>query len=442
MKNFKRVLAVLLTLVILSGSFMCLAVDSEKQYYDYDKVLLLGDSQASGHTDYDYKNTEFTRIDDSFAAYVADDLGAELLPFACPGFRTIELRYMLDDNYRPDDKYLFSANLEDSPEKIIERIPAIQKAVKEADLITICIGGNDWGGYLGWVFEDVQLENPLPEDVKNAIVEYLQNVQVGDDIIEKIISIGNTFNAADELIMAIPEAINYCFEAMEENWKAIVEIIYENNPDVTLVAVGLFGGYLKTEEGAPDVVAQPNELAMLVEDGIIANGNKFMVKYQPEYGYIYVAPRNVIVETSHPTPAGHRTIADAILEALPDKRFQFNEDVALRNPNYTAIEHMTIYGYMDGTSATTFSPDAPLTEADLSKALNKIDESYKVTDSDKEVSSFKMAYKLYRLTDKKQFFRFVDIINFSIRVIVKNDFKLTRGEGAGILYSYLNNIAE
>lgn len=442
MKNFKRAIAVLLTLVIVSGSFVCFAVDSEKQYYDYEKVLLLGDSQASGHTDYDYKNTEFVRIEDSYGAYVADELGAELIPFACPGFRTIELRYMLDDNYRPNDKYLFSANLEDPPERIIARIPAMQQAVKDADLIIICIGGNDWGGYLGWVFEDVQLENPLPEDVKSAIVEYLKTAKVGDDIIEKIIEIGNTFNAADELMKAIPEAIDYCFKEMEKNWKAIVENIYENNPDVTLVAVGLFSGYLKTEKGAPDVVAQPNDLAMLVEDGIIANGNKFMVKYQPEYGYIYVAPRNVIVETSHPTPAGHRVVADTILNALPDKRFQFTEDVPLRNPAFTAIEYLTINGYMTGTSETTFSPDDALTEEAFSKAINKLDPSYKVSDSDKKVSKLKIIYNLYKMTDKSAFFDFIDILNFSIRVLVKCDNDISRDEFAGILYYYIQNFVK
>jgi lysophospholipase L1-like esterase len=442
MKNLKKALAVLLTLVLVSGSFMCFALDSEKQYFDYDKVLLLGDSQASGHTDYNYKNTEFIRIDDSYCAYVADDLGAELIPFACPGFRTIELRYMLDDNYRPDDKYLFSANLEDPPERIVARIPAMQQAVKDADVIIVCIGGNDWGGYLGWVFEDVQLENQLPDDVKNAIVEYLKNAKIGDDIIENIIKIGDTFNAADELLKAIPEAIEYCFRVMEENWKAIVEIIYENNPDVTLVAVGLFSGYLKTQEGVPDVVAQPNDLAMLVEDGIIANGNKFMVKYQPEYGYIYVAPRNVIVETAHPTPAGHRQIADAILNALPDKRFQYTEDVTLRNPAFTAIEYLTINGYMTGTSDTTFSPDDALTEEAFSKAINKIDSNYKVSDSDKKVSKLKIIYNLYKITDKSDFFDFIDILNFSIRVLVKCDNDISRDEFAGILYYYIQNFVK
>ena len=442
MKNFKRVMALLLTLVIVSGSFVCFAVDSEKQYYDYEKVLLLGDSQASGFTDYGNEETEFTYAPDSFAAYVANDLGAELLPMACPGFRSVELRYLLDDNYRPDDKFLFTAVPHTPKDELIAKGPAVRSAIAESDLIVICIGGNDWGGYLGWVVADVQLENALPEEYRTAVREYLENANASEDVIAKIIELADTFNALDDLIKAIPEAVDYAFKSLEENWKAIIEYIYENNPDVTLVSVGLFGGYYKTEQGAPDVVAQPNDLAMLVEDGIIANGNKFMVKYQPEYGYIYVAPRGVIVETSHPTPAGHRVIADTILNALPDKRFQYTEDVALRHPAFTAIEYLTINGYMTGTSETTFSPDEAITEDAFSKAVNKVDSSYKISDSTKAVSKLKIIYTLYKITDKSAFFDFIDILNFSIRVLTKCDNDISRGEFAGIFYYYIQNFVK
>ena len=108
MKAFNKILAVLMTLVIASGSWVCFAVDGEKQYHEYEKVMLLGDSEASGFTDYGDEMSEFTYVPDSYAAYVADELDAELIPMACPGFRTIELRCMLDDNYKPDDKYLFT----------------------------------------------------------------------------------------------------------------------------------------------------------------------------------------------------------------------------------------------------------------------------------------------------------------------------------------------
>ena len=175
MKLFKRTIALLLTLVILSGSMMCFAVDGEKQYYDYDKILLLGDSQASGYSDYRDIYSEFCYVEESYAAYLAKDLGAELLPFACPGFRTIELRYMLDDNYAGDDR-LFNA-VPSLPREAFEASkPYIRQAIKDADIITIGIGGNDWGAYLTWIMASVQLENKLPEEFRNELAKYLKNL--------------------------------------------------------------------------------------------------------------------------------------------------------------------------------------------------------------------------------------------------------------------------
>lgn len=146
MKIMKRTVAVLMALILVSSSFACFAVDSEKKYHDYNKVLLLGDSEASGFTDYGDEMSEFTYVPDSYAAYVAEELGAELIPMACPGFRTIELRYMLDDSYRPDDKYLFTEVPRTPVDEIVAKSPAMRQAIKDSDLIMIGIGGNDWGG--------------------------------------------------------------------------------------------------------------------------------------------------------------------------------------------------------------------------------------------------------------------------------------------------------
>ncbi|MBQ1995820.1 MAG: hypothetical protein II237_06485, partial [Clostridia bacterium] len=78
MKNLKKILAVTLSLIVAFSSLILTVNASEKQYFNYNKVLLLGDSEASGFTDYGDEFSEFTRVDDSYAAYVADDLGAEL----------------------------------------------------------------------------------------------------------------------------------------------------------------------------------------------------------------------------------------------------------------------------------------------------------------------------------------------------------------------------
>lgn len=439
MKIFKKAIAVLLTLVILSGSFVCFAAEGEKQYYNYEKVLLLGDSEASGFTDYGNEMSEFNRVDDSYAAYVADELGAELIPMACPGFRTIELRYMLDDTYRPDDKYLFDKVPHTPEDEIIAKSPALRQAIKESDLILIGIGGNDWGAYLGWVMADVELENALSEEYRNALRDFLEKATVEDDIIAKIIDLADYLNQLDELIVALPEALNYAFSNLRKNWEYIVEYIYENNPDVTLTVIGMFPTTLKTAEGEPDVILEYDPLALEAEQKIIDFGNKHMVDNIEKYGYIYVDTRGTVCELSHPTIAGHRFIADKIFEALPDARFQYSEDVSIRNQYYKAIEYLTLNGIMEGTSETAFSPDEALTKADFTKALCNITGNCEVTDSTDKVSKAELAFTLFKAAQKKDFDSFIDAVKFAFDVITTGDSTITRAEGAGLLYTFVQD---
>lgn len=148
MKRFiSRAVAVILTCVLAFGSSVCFAADSTesadaKKYYDYGTYVLLGDSVASGHNDLVYVDSEFKRVENSYGAYVADALGVNYVPMACPGFRTIDIRYMLEDDY-PGDDYLFHDS--HNPEVMKSRIPEYRRAISQAGLITLGVGGNDFG---------------------------------------------------------------------------------------------------------------------------------------------------------------------------------------------------------------------------------------------------------------------------------------------------------
>ncbi|MBQ8210498.1 MAG: S-layer homology domain-containing protein [Clostridia bacterium] len=408
MKTIKRTIAVLLALMLLSASLVCFAADGEKEYYNYEKVLLLGDSEASGFTDYGDEMSEFTRVDDSYAAYVADDLGAELLPMACPGFRTIELRTMLDDSYIVDDPYLFTEVPRTSEAEIRAKIPEMRQNIKDADMIVIGIGGNDWGAYLGWTLADVQLENELPEEYKTALREYLVNASFEDDIIGQIIYLADYLNAVDEIIEVLPEAAAYAFGNLETNWKYIVEYIYENNPDVTLVAVGMFPTYLKTEEGAPDVVIEPDAISAAVEDMMIEFGNRTMVNNQEKYGYIYVDTAGTVVETCHPTKAGHRHIADRILEALPDARFNLT-DVKMTDAEYKAVEYMYVNGYMTASADKKFNGDTKITKDEYSATLKALGSAIPAIGINNRVSVFELKLASFLLAQDKSM---TDVLEF------------------------------
>ena len=437
MKTLKKAIAVLLTLVLVSSLFVCVAANDEKQYLNYDKVMLLGDSEASGFTDYGDEMSEFTRIDNSYAAFVADDLGASVFyPYACPGFRTIELRYMLDDTYRPDDKYLFTQVPRTPKDEILAKTDAMRQAIKDSDLIMIGIGGNDWGAYLDWSTKDIKLENTLPAEFTEAFREYLKDATIEDDIIDQFIELANTFNAADELIEEIPKILEYGFSNLRTNWEYIVEYIYENNPDVTLAVIGMFPTYYQTEEGAPDVAAEPDSVSKVIIDAIVAYGNKHMIEGQKKYGYLYVEPKDVVVEISHPTVAGHRHIADIILESLPDARFPY-KDVAIGADEYKAIEYMYLNGFMTGADETTFNGDANITKAEFTGILNKITGIYEVSDSTSEITKLELTTSLYKVSGKSSFTDFFNHIIGLMKMIFEGQAfnNVTRSEAAYEIYN-------
>ena len=439
MKTLKRTIAVLLTLILVSSSFVCFAADGEKQYHKYTKSVLLGDSLASGFRDYEDVMSEFTYVEDSYAAYLAKDLGVEqYTAMACPGFRTIELRTMLEDDYVSNDPYLFEAVPHHSAEEILAKKDEMRQAIAEADLITIGIGGNDWGAYLGWVMSDFIEDHPLPEEFETALREYLAKASLEDNIVKTIVELAQTFNAVDEFLAIMPKAIEYAFSTLNENWPIIVEDIYRLNPDVTLVAVGMFNTTLSTPEGEPDNVAEPDPLAVKVEQMMIDNGNKPMIENQEKYGYIYVDTTGTIVETAHPTAAGHRHIANKILEALPDARFSFS-DVEFKYPAYGAMEYMYLNGYMNSINERTFGGDAKITKAEFSEILNKVTGSYSVTDSSSELTKLELSNAMYNISGNtgiiSLFKHFVAMVKL---VLSGNGFKtVTRAEAAIEIYQVI-----
>ena len=435
MKALKKVFALMLALLLVSGSLVCFAADSEKKYHKYDKYLLLGDSEASGFRDYEYRMTEFTFAPDSYSDFLAQDLGAELIPMACPGFRTVELRHVLEDDYVVEDDYLYSAVPHHKPEEIEAKIPEIRQAICDADLITLGIGGNDWGAFLGWVMTDLLEDNPLPTEFEEELRTFLKGATVGDDIIGTMVEMAQMFNAWDVFLDTLSRALIYAFKTLNENWGHIIEDIYAMNPDVTLVVVGMFVTTYKTEPGTPDIVPEPDPLAVEVEQMIIDFGNKPMVDNQEKYGYIYVDTAGTVVETCHPTVAGHRHIANRILEALPDARFPYT-DVAVNSSYYQAVEYMYFNDLMKGVDETTFGADTKITKAELSEVLNRISASYEVTDSTKEVTNLELCSSLHKASGKSGLVEFINYLASMVKLLFSGvGFKtVTRAQAALEIY--------
>lgn len=372
---FKSALSVLLTVALCAGMLACFA-SAEKAYFDYDKYVLLGDSVASGHDDILYAPTEFIRVEGSYADLVADELGAELIPMACPGFRTIEMRYMLEDDYDYEDDFMFHDTQD--PEVMKARIPEYRKNIAEADLITLGVGGNDFGTMLTWLVADIMEAEGADASLVEAIRDLGSEIGATTETVDKLVDLASTMNALPALLEAVPAALAKGLVTFFTNWNIMIEDIYALNPDATLLVIGMFDNAVKSEE---DLVKDEAEAAKInIGQMIVDMANTPMKEGAKKYGYTFVDTTGTICVTYHPTAEGHKHIAEKILEALPDANFPY-ADIEMGTPLYNAVSHFYKNSIMSGTSAATFSPDTALTKAALAEALYNLAGAPEVTAS-------------------------------------------------------------
>lgn len=445
MKKFiQKFLAILLVIIMASGTFTCLAADYEKTYEDYGSYVLLGDSVASGWSDVEYRETRFVRVEGSYGAYVADDLGVEYHPMACIGFRTVEMRYIFEDDFEGDRFLFYSID----HEEMERRIPEIRKAVSEAGLITLNVGGNDWGSYLGWhVFEEMDKFHDKNEEFMQKAEEYLENAGADENTIESLIDLADLCGALPDIIKVLPTALKTGLENYMINWNYMIEDIYALNPDVTLLVIGMFDNMVRDRE-----TAEKNEAALLklsLGQTIVDYANKPMIEGAEKYGYTFVDTTGTVCEENHPSPEGHRYIADKILEALPDASFPYT-DVAKDADEYKTIEYMYQNGIMQGVSDTEFGLDMPLTKGQLSDAIYAVcgaEDIVDASDPDADakfletvISAFKMV-----VNSGATFQQYIKALFTAIRLIFAEGIfnlnrTLTRAEAAVMLKGFIDII--
>ena len=372
-KIFRKSLAVILVVTLLSGAVSMFA-SAGKEHFVYEKYVLLGDSVASGHDDILYAPTEFIRVEGSYSDLVADALGAELIPMACPGFRTIEMRYMLEDDYDYNDEFMFHDTADVDVMKA--RIPEYRKNIAEADLITLGVGGNDFGTMLTWLVADIMEAKGLDPALVAAIREISSNVDGLTETVDQLVEIANTAKAIPELLDAVPVALANGLVTFFTNWNIMIEDILALNPDATFLVIGMFDNAIKSEE---DLVVDEAEAAKInIGQMIVDMANTPMKEGAKKYGYTFVDTTGTICVTYHPTAEGHQHIADRILEALPDAAFPY-ADVRPGTTVYNAVAYFYKNNILSGVSETEFGADKAFTKADLAKSLYALAGSPEVT---------------------------------------------------------------
>ena len=479
-RNLKKALAVVLTLVMLSGTFTAFAFELNQEavnaHYDqYKNYVLLGDSVASGYRDEVSDNdaafnesmndSTYYRYEGSYADVLANAIIADksMTALAAPGFRTIEMRYMLEDDYAAacTDPYLFHTShlyvYEDEfcAECGEYKLPGsehfrklFKKSIAEADLITLGIGGNDWGAYLTWVLDDL-IEKEAPSDkyaeYAGEIAATIANGNLDMTTVEKLLEVAHYIGILPELILQLPKEVEYGLTNFYKNWDIMIQDIYALNPDVTLMVVGMGDNGIKGKyydyngvEGGPatgGIVGETEGAMKTVIDLILGIGNAPMIEGARKFGYTYVDTNGATYVDSHPDADGHKFIANKIIEALPDREISTRfEDVKTGNKYYASIEYVVANGIMTGLTDTSFGPDEALTSGQLNAAVNAITGANGSTSGTAKAKMLEVAIAMLSGGAKKGFVGFFKGIGLMMRVMAENSFnvgaEITRGEAA------------
>lgn len=442
----KNIISAILSL-ILTFSLVAIPVSaSSADTAPYHTYVSLGDSIPGGYGPYNYAIKGFARVDKAYPAIVADNAAKEFIPLGRTGFRTAELRYMLDHSYDGDDALFSLSKFTEDKEYYRNYFP---EAVSKADLITIQIGSNDVLNYAFSYAKTAITDEKTLRKVENAINETLASGGDSLDALIKIVNLTEQLVETGAMGAAFVKGMMQGLTGFMQNWEAIMKSIYDLNPDAKVVAVGLYNPLKTTKLMNSSAITIGKAFAV-----IIGQMNMFM-QYQSAYHdrYTYVNVEDTEIYTLppftsdafntqmmgfvHPTEEGHRSIAKKILNALGLEDNTSKAKVAKPAPKYLNTEEHNAFisGYSDGT----FRPQATATRAEVSSMLCALlQDSYKNHTSD---SGFKDISGHWG-EDQIRTIAALDLVNGYSDGTFRPDRAITRGEVAAILTKLFDDTAE
>ena len=270
----KKVLSIVLCVVMLFALTVPAFAASGKNYYDYENYMCIGDSVAVGYglskdgnptsceqtvedltnsmdERYIFRGYDFAVAPNAYHSLVANELGANLLQCARSGIRAVELRYMLEGTFNEYDPNLVWDNTYfdtdgngfglDDLDKLNAQVNYPEK-IKQADVLSINVGSNDV-----FSFTMVEVMSALTKDTSdptlNAIKDYLDKTGNVGAAFGKLIDAYQSMGKLAELANALTTTLNKTYKQFTVNYKAVINKIYEINPDITIVAVGVYNPF-------------------------------------------------------------------------------------------------------------------------------------------------------------------------------------------------------
>lgn len=359
----KKTLSIVLCVVMLFALTVPAFAASGKNYYDYENYMCVGDSIAAGcglardgkPTNFDQNAEDYTKVysnnyiylgydfaaaPNAYHSLVANELGANLLQCARSGLRAVELRYMLDGTYNDYDKdciwgnTYFDTDGNGFTTADLDALNAYVKypdKIKQADLISINVGSNDVFSFaLNVVLRELTKDTSDP--TLNAIKEYLEKTGNIGAAFGKLIDAYQSMGKIADLATALTTTMNKAYMQFTVNYAAVIERIYEINPDITIVGVGVynpFDGFRLSADSNLDLSGIASPVIAAINAHIasyklkysnfcyadVVGTQTYPMSYDDHYFWEYFSLK------VHPDIEGYQFMAKQILDALPEAPF-------------------------------------------------------------------------------------------------------------------------
>lgn len=412
----KRIFSFLLCIVLLCGICIPVLADDGTKYRDYEYYMCVGDSIAAGcsltkdgsetvfdqntddyttvyNPDYIYYGYDFSAIPTAYHCIVAEALDAELLQCARSGLRAVEFRYFLEGTYNDFDETRFWGNTyfdTDGNGFTLSDLDAINEYVnypeqiKKADIISVNVGSNDVLSFaLNMVLQEMTSDSSDP--TLSAIKDFLNNGGSIGQAFSKLISYAETIGTLNDVVNVLVDSLDKAYEQFEDNYKVIMDKIYELNPDITVIGVGVFNPFtyfrlssdldLDISAIAKPTINKINKLIKSYEGGElefyyadVVGTETYPMSYDDRYFWEYFTLK------VHPTLSGHRFMAQQILSVVPEAELPFS-DIPDTYWCYDEVKYCYNNGLMKGVTATTFEPDSVMTRGMVATVLYRINGS-------------------------------------------------------------------
>ena len=252
-KTMKKLIAVLMMCAIMVsaaavGAFAATA-SNVKTYKTY---VCLGDSVASGFglPDYNRRGKLLVygkKIAGAYGTLLAKDVrSSTYYPCAYPGFTSAIFRYCLTDNYQVRDweinqleNFSYGAY---TPAVLAKQRQHIRNAVAKADLITVDLGVNDtWYSSIALVYEIAKYGQIMGIDPRTTLQEELAKYGSWGTVVRNAMFYLAGFAENPQLWAYFwgcwINNLSTYFLQYQDNYNAIIQGIFDLNPDVTVVCL-------------------------------------------------------------------------------------------------------------------------------------------------------------------------------------------------------------